>query len=169
MSMSTAIFSRLLGDFYAAAVLVCSIAGCFYLAAHHRLRYGAPLLILAGVAFCSLVLDVSSSPPVLAPIGTVATTFAIVAGLLLIVFGDIALWRLLATSLLSRDFYVLILVAVSVVDVVLILAHEPDNSPGFLLLADLALVCAGMLVPVSMTVFKIMRVVRAAKRARTTP
>ncbi len=52
---------------------------------------------------------------------------------------------------------------------VLILTHETDNPTGFLLLADLALVFAGMLVPVSMTVFKIMRVVRAAKRARTTP
>ncbi len=92
-----------------------------------------------------------------------------VAGFILIVIGDIALWRLLANSLRSGDFYALILMSVSLPAMVFILTRETDNATGFLLLADLALVFAGMLVPVSMTVFYIMHTIRAAKRARTTP
>jgi hypothetical protein len=172
VSMSTTLFSRLLYDILAAAMLVCSIVGVFYLAAHHRVRYVAPLLILAGVAFCSLVLDVTSRPLILVQIGAEATVFAIVAGLLLIVLGDIGLWRLLATpptSLPSGDFYALLLLSVSLPGMLFILMHEADYPTGFVLFAELALVFAGMLVPVLMTFLQIMRAKRAAKRARTIP
>lgn len=169
--MTSTIFSGLLRDIWAAVMLMSSIVGFFYLAARHSLRYVAPILILAGVAFCSLVLDVGSSPPILMQVSVEASALAMVAGLLLIILGDIALWRLLATpptSLPSGDYYVLLLVAVFLPGTLLILMQEPIPT-GFVLLADLALLIAGFGAPVLMTVFTIMRFIRAAKRARTIP
>lgn len=165
-----ALLAIVVADWIAVLALASSILGGIYLTVRYGWRYALPALILTGVALCRLALDVAGRPLVLAQAGQPgmeAVVFSVLAALLLVVLGDIALWYMLAGPPPPRDYPPLFIWAI-LPSIMLISTHEPYEVLGFFGYGDLALVIVGMLAPVSITFFQAMRAIRAAKRARAT-
>lgn len=163
----TTLLAIMQADWIAVLTLASSIMGGIYLTVRYGRRYALPALILTGVALCRLALDVAGRPPILAQIGMVPTVVAVVAGLLLVVLGDITYWRMFAAPPPPRDYPPLFIWAI-LPSIMLVSTLEPYDVLGFFDYAAMMLLVVGALAPMSITVFQVMRAIRAAKRARAT-
>lgn len=167
MRMYVSIFFVPLSDIAAAFALVFGILGIVYLTARYGWRYAAPVLLLIGVALCRLALDVAGRPLILTQIGVAPAVLAVVAGLLLVVLGDIALWRVFAAPQPPKDFPPLF-ISVILPAMMLVTTREPFDVLGFFGYADVVLAFAGLTAPMALIFIQVMRAIRAAKRARAT-
>lgn len=170
MNMDTtlnALLAIVVADWIAVLALASSILGGIYLTVRYGWRYALPALILTGVALCRLALDVAGRPLILTQIGMAPAVLAVVAGLLLVVLGDIALWRVFAAPQPPKDFPPLF-ISVILPAMMLVTTHEPFDVLGFFGYADVVLAFAGLTAPMAIIFIQVMRAIRAAKRARAT-